>query len=351
MKYVDWVQLVATGFISVWRSKGPATRGVRISEVLEEMQIPRDDLSEESVRDALTDLEQLGLLEDAGSPMGRDGKIVRPSQEGRKLDKAPLRTLWPQLFERHLDDDQLEFLSALSQLSEERLSFTARLLDVTGQSVVEHLGRNWSDPDTLVWAYRTFEELEALGLASGHAASGGFLSCHATYGGLVVATEQRATEAMQLLERLLADGETTNVDFKRELNLSRDREKAEFVRDVLALANSQLSGDRYLVIGVSDDGAEYTDASGIGVERLEQILGGWASAIPPLTLMTAVGRTHPIALLEVGREPRQLPYVATKTSSKLEVGVVYVRHGRHTQRASDEEEADIRREGDDARRR
>jgi len=65
-------------------------------------------------------------------------------------------------------------------------------------------------------------------------------------------------EGQALVLGLLEDWETTNVDFKRELRLDTKDEKAEFVRDVLALANTQVTGDRYLVTGFDPKTQNFT---------------------------------------------------------------------------------------------
>ena len=62
---------------------------------------------------------------------------------------------------------------------------------------------------------------------------------------------------------LIAKGENENVDFKRELNLNSADEKAEFIKDVIALANSA-SDAGYLIVGVDDS------KLCIGINALEQ---------------------------------------------------------------------------------
>jgi hypothetical protein len=52
-----------------------------------------------------------------------------------------------------------------------------------------------------------------------------------TYIGIVRVTEQAQTE----LQQLVAQWETTNIEFKRQLDLASKAEKAEFVRDILSI--------------------------------------------------------------------------------------------------------------------
>ena len=51
---------------------------------------------------------------------------------------------------------------------------------------------------------------------------------------------------------LIAEGENVQIEFKRELELTVARSKAEFIKDVIALANTaQDTG--YLLVGVDDN--------------------------------------------------------------------------------------------------
>lgn len=53
------------------------------------------------------------------------------------------------------------------------------------------------------------------------------------------------------LERLLDEGESEYVDFKKEY-YSQEK-KIDFLHDILCMANSNSLNDRYIVFGVSDD--------------------------------------------------------------------------------------------------
>jgi hypothetical protein len=167
---------------------------------------------------------------------------------------------------------------------------------------------------------------------------------------MVLATRQAATEDRNLADELIGEGELGNVDFKRELNLGSDAGSAEFVRDVLGLANVQVHGRRFLVVGIDDDGNEYSDAdASLTTDRVQQIVQAWAPPAPPLAVKRVRLTRVEVALIEMLRISAQLPYVATKETSKLKKGVVYSRHGRHTEPATDAEAESIRAEGDRAR--
>ena len=82
----------------------------------------------------------------------------------------------------------------------------------------------------------------------------------------------------------MPDWETTTVEFKRQVNLKLDKEKAEFVRDVLALATTKASGRRWLVIGFDNNTHQFTVSvdPAITQDRLEDILNAYASPAPQM---------------------------------------------------------------------
>jgi hypothetical protein len=63
-----------------------------------------------------------------------------------------------------------------------------------------------------------------------------------------------------LVADLVPEWATTTVEFKGQVNLKRNKEKAEFVRDVLALATTKASGRRWLVIGFDNGTHQFTDS-------------------------------------------------------------------------------------------
>ncbi|MGH2561431.1 MAG: hypothetical protein ACRDJH_20395 [Thermomicrobiales bacterium] len=71
----------------------------------------------------------------------------------------------------------------------------------------------------------------------------------ASYEGLVWTSRRDFIVYWSELDALVNEWETCNVDFKRELPLKNQDQKAEFVKDVLGLANTQASGRRWMVLG------------------------------------------------------------------------------------------------------
>jgi len=88
------------------------------------------------------------------------------------------------------------------------------------------------------------------------------------------------------LERLIKQGETDKVDFKRSIlggSSPQDREKAkdELAKDVAAIANVA-GGDGYLIVGVNDDGSPAPSLPVVREEQLQQVVHRRVS--PPVFL-------------------------------------------------------------------
>ena len=69
------------------------------------------------------------------------------------------------------------------------------------------------------------------------------------YAGIVRASQRETSELERLTAELEKEWELPNVDFKREQSVDPDEQKSEFVKDMIALATTQLPGDRYYMIG------------------------------------------------------------------------------------------------------
>ena len=139
-----------------------------------------------------------------------------------------------------------------------------------------------------------------------------------------------------ILLQLIARGESSSLDFKRELNLESARDKAEFVKDLIAIANS-VDEVGHLVIGVKDDG------SVVGTKRLQkknqQIARRYIEPMPKLFIdhnaVEIEGREVLLALVSV--QPTSLPHKVRKAIERLEQDEVFVRDGTVVSRAGPDE--------------
>jgi hypothetical protein len=254
VKFVDWVERV--GRAAAQEYTAPDTQrliGVPIARVAARLGLDgapdqpgftqRPEV--QALLGAVGELCRLGLA-DSGRAVPR--LSVKLTSEGRRLATVSLSAGWSQIHEQvRLDDEQLVFLQALVGLAEQQYDGYADLAEVEFRAVFEALG--WTtDFDR---ALDVTGVLEDQGCVDRRPTMGRNLLTP-TYVGVVVATEAVQSEWQELLASLLEEWETTNVDFKRELNLKRDKEKARFVRNVLALATTKSSGRRFLVIGFDD---------------------------------------------------------------------------------------------------
>src|SRR5262249_38231887 len=79
-----------------------------------------------------------------------------------------------------------------------------------------------------------------------------FWDLKATYAGLVRETRRSLTTETGLIDALRKPGEAINVDFKREVHTGTNEQIADLMKDVLALANTPLTGAAHCyIIGVS----------------------------------------------------------------------------------------------------
>src|ERR1700733_15854715 len=86
-------------------------------------------------------------------------------------------------------------------------------------------------------------------------------------------------DALQsLLERIIQTGETTKVDFKRQLNISAGEHHAELLKDISALANTydySYQNHGFIILGVADNKLACTkfDQNADGLQaRIDELL-------------------------------------------------------------------------------
>jgi hypothetical protein len=344
VKYVDWVEQVLKGLVDAVAAD-PAARTVGVAE----WQLQQRLLDQQtatgpvagSLRDAVRDLERRGLT-------SRRGQRIELAQAGRELAAESLRMLWPEIMGVYLDNEQLTFLQACVRLCEKRHPDVALLRYVPWRQVTGVLG--WANPDFNL-VFDIARRLEEAGLLDKRSGLGQRIDVRPTYAGIVRATEGTQAALRQLVADLVPDWETTTVEFKRQVNLKRDKEKAEFVRDVLALATTKASGRRWLVIGFDNNTHQFTDSvdPAITQDRLEDILNAYASPAPQIHYQPVRWNRGDVALLEVVRDPTHIPYRVTRSLAHISVDDVYVRHGSHVEPPTTAERADLDAEGRVAR--
>jgi Putative DNA-binding domain len=344
VKYVDWVESVLRTAVRAKAEAGGA-RLAGMPEIAAKLGLDYE-IAREAIGDAVKDLERLGLLE------FKSQWQIEIEHEARKIEVASLRSSWKPIHDIWLDEAQEAFLRGVVELSEHRADDRAWLAEVHAYAVFERLG--WERDDDRI-ADLVFGLGKANLLVTSRITMGGGWNIYPTYVGVVRATETETSELHALVDDLLPDWETANVDFKRELHLDANDEKTEFVRDVLGLANTQVTGKRYLVIGWDPKSRAFTtdvDAR-VDQDRIEDILDRYTKPVVTVRYRTFPYASGKAAVLEVERDRAKVPYrVKQRLAGEkrvIDVGDVYVRHGSRVVKADADELADLEAEAARAR--
>ena len=354
MDYLDWIERVLHASAEAIRGDHNARLiGVPVWEVAKRLDLGVDPMGPDfhgsderlAILDALDDLEQLGLAEDS------DGFLVKLSDEGRKGATASLRPSWPTLFQQvRLDDEMRKFLAAAVTRSEVRREHFAKMDHTTAMEVFEDLGWPWD----ISHAIALTQSLEAKSCLHAWPTMGGPVTMRVTYVGVVAGTQEEKSQDQQLLSDLLADWETTTVDFKRELNLDSPTAKLEFAHDVLTLANVQGRQRRALVIGFDPKTRAPTKSldSKNTQDRLEDVVNDNAiGQRPGVRLRTIPWHGVTVGLIEIVRDAGALPYRAGVKLKEKYGADILIRRGTHSAIADADEIADLEAEAARARER
>lgn len=337
MDYVTWCDLVLTSLVGACQATVQGRLiGVNFRDLARIIGDSRgtNQAYEMEVYDALSHLRQIGMAE----PTQRTPHYWKPTSEGRHAAEDVTR-LWEAACNRRVDLDHLPTLRAVNRLSPVSHDDHAFVEWVAGEVIVAESGP--SEPDIL---HGFASEMAAEGLIERDSAVGRLPKLRATYLGLVWETRQGYTQEARFIDQLAEEWETTSVDFKRELELRTNDHKAEFVKDVLSLANTQASGRRWMVIGFDDKTRAYHAPPDpkLTQNRFEQVLSRYTAPVVTLHYKTPQYRAHGlVGLLEVLRNPQHLPYRIARslTGEKRTVveGQVFVRHGSQVEPATERE--------------
>lgn len=309
--------------------------------------------------DALTALKEAGLAEE-------ENYRLKITPFGRKVLSDPTE-YWTDICEQEIDPEEEQILHLVNRLSPQQevdpkcawlkaveavtvmAAFSIDPAPTKSNEHMEELRKYVYDPPGLL-ADRGF--LKTRGLP------GYNNDLNPTYQGLVWGTRRGFTVESKFIDGLLEEWETTNVDFKREIGLDTQKQKAEFAKDVLGLATTKSSGRRYMIIGFEDKTRGYHAAPDPSVtqDRMERILANLTDRVVTIRYKVVDYRLGKVGMLEVIREPEKLPYRASKdviiddkARKGLEQDKVYVRHGSQTEAPTDAELEALKDEGRRAR--
>ena len=351
MDFVDWCGILLGKLVELGRTSAPVrtsgTTDIHLASALFGEQLVtgltyHGSSQRMAVFTALLALEATGLVARRGS-----GMMWQATALGRSC-AADASSLWESICLMPVEQDAQSLLSVVNRLSSRASDDHAWLETVSAEIIRED--PDWSGDEALLRAQ--IQELSAVGLVKSH----GLLAFQATYPGLVRETRYALTTESRFIDELVASWETANVDFKSELHTDTKDQKAELIKDVIGLANTQVTGRRWLIIGFEPKTHAYSGPPSdprITSDHLEQLMAEYTR--PHLDLRYAIVdyRAGKVGKLEVLREPLKLPYRVAKAitgaSKKITDGQIFVRHSSQTVEAPDYEVVLIQEEGDRSR--
>lgn len=139
---------------------------------------------------------------------------------------------------------------------------------------------------------------------------------------------------------LVKQGENESVDFKLELSLDTAEQKAEFIKDVISLANSAKEMG-FLLIGV-DKHASFVGINSFEEERIQQIIHTYIYPNVIVRVYKIEVETALIGVIEIQGVER--PHRVIKNVDRLSVNEVFIRHGSTIAKASPDEMFRMRKE-------
>jgi len=350
--YVDFTGAVLAAAASLRENSVEAmTIGVRPDEIA--LKLPEGARGsgrelEEAILSALSDLEQLGLVDQQRSKKGYGMGFFKVTPRGVSASRDPI-AFWGAICDQQLDPRPAELLRVVNRLSTMEHPNSPEPGFVFGDAIASEL--DW--PQAREFVPAVAKDLAQAGLITDQS-SIGLTRLRANFRGLVWETRRMAAGEARRILTLVAYGETTSVELKREVETGTKDQKAELVKDLLALANTQASPPHLLLVGFDDKTRSYHGAPNprMTQEHLEQLLEEYTAPVLNVRYRVIDLPEGPVGEVEVVRERTKLPYrVATSVGDKkrIEKGTLFVRHGSLAVPATPDEEAAIEAEGDHAR--
>ena len=347
MRYVDWVDQVLAALDRAVTGDGNAGLiGVGLHQLLQDLGVPFDQEAQAAIAAAVNDLELMSCAD-------ADGLRVKVTSHGQRIARAGgLREGWKSLFDRYvpLEEDRIVLAKIVAMGVIEGGEYAStRLVEVK-----DALREAGSDPDQGV-AIATTKRLQEIGCLHREAlitmgGQAGKCEARPSYVGIVIVTEKLATEERSLLGDLTADWETTSVDIKEVLELNTDRQKAEFCKDILALANTLVSGRRFLVLGYNNKSRKFNSSVDprVDAHRMESVLSAYCRPVPEIRYSTVALERGRAGLVEVFSVRASLPYKLARDVWKFQAGSIFVRHNTLVELATGDELASLVAEGERA---
>jgi hypothetical protein len=263
-------------------------------------------------------------------------------------------SLWSSICQEQIDAEHVQLLSLINRLSPQSASDHAWLETVEHQTIVAELG-NW--PAHQIWIVA--RELHDWGYISGFFSAANTVRLQATYKGIVWETKRGFTLESKFIDDLVAEWETTSVEFKQNLYIKSVEQKAEFIKDVLSLANTKASGRRWMIIGFHNKTHDYfvPPNPDLNQDDFERLIGEYTQPHVDVKYDQVEYKKGLVGKLEVIRDPQNLPYRVAKTlgdklkgdKKQIFKGQIFVRHGSQVVVARGTEQKELLEESKRAR--
>ena len=340
MDFIDWCDLVFDTLVEAAAASPTARRmGANVEQDLlpllfKDVDTRQPEFHSSKARlgtyDALQGLARIGLVEE------RHGTFFKPAS-GADQFASDRTSFWHEWCGEELKEDQAQLLRAVNLLSPQTKTDHAWTERVEHGALLNEL--DW--PDGFDQLLAVAQELEEVGFVRGLQTMGA-IEVEATYPGLVWEHRRGFTIESKFIDSLVAEWETTSVEFKRELHTDTADQKAELVKDLIALANTQASGQRWLIVGFDDKTSAYHGPPDpkINQEHLEQLISLYTDPFISLRYESVDYRAGQVGKLEVLRDPQKLPHRVAKAignNKRIEQGQVFVRHGSIVEEPTDGE--------------
>lgn len=290
---------------------------------------------DEAMHDALKSLQSVFLIESSAILLW---KATKPGKD--LIGENDMTPLWQEVCQEKLDQEHQQLLSVVNKLSPQDGGDHVYLKEIDHERLLAELG--WVQGFDLLWPVS--QELEELNLISRNTYIGRHLECYASYRGLIWETRRGFTQESRFIDNLVAEWETTSVDFKRQLSLDTMDQKAEFVKDILSLVNTKASGRRWLIVGFDDKTHGYFGPPDLKItqNRIEQLLARYIEPFVDVRYEVLEYRSGVVGKLEVLRDPKKLPYCVKEQLNRerkppLMPGNLFVRHGSQVEKPTDAE--------------
>ena len=276
---------------------------------------------------ALRELADAHLLDETATRFYRPSEVTRMVSSSEDLADL-LAQMWASYASTELKARDEKVLAAIEQLSHEQDADFPDLNRVPIDAVDAAL-QGELDREAIFVSAQTLDELR---LISWTPTMGMHFTAYITYRGLVRLLKRDFTIVSQEIDELLKEWETTSVEFKREVRTDTADEKAEFIKDILALANTQASGRRWLIVGFDNQTHVWSKDPDrkLTQDHIEQLLSMYAEPMIQTRYEMVDYRAGKVGRLEVLREQTNLPYRVRRSigdRKRITAGQIFVRHG------------------------